>query len=125
MKRFDLTKKRASKFAVLGATRTAQAAIMTLAPGGTSDDALSNEHPHCEQWCFIVSGSGKILTAKPGARQRTTRLRANMLLAIERSERHQLINDGNKPLRTWNLYVPPAYDSHANPKTAAQRKPKS
>jgi mannose-6-phosphate isomerase-like protein (cupin superfamily) len=122
MKRFDLTKKRSKKFSILGATRAAQAAIMTLSPGGTSDDALSNEHPRCEQWCFIVSGSGKILTAKTGTRQRTVRLKANMLVAIERGERHQIVNDGNKPLMTWKLYIPPAYDSHANPKPAAQLK---
>jgi oxalate decarboxylase/phosphoglucose isomerase-like protein (cupin superfamily) len=124
MKRFDLTKKRTKKFSILGETRAAQAATMTLPPGGTSDDVLSNEHPRCEQWCFIISGTGKILAAKPGARQRSIRLRANMLLAIEHGERHRIINDGDQPLTTWNLYVPPAYDSHANPKPTARRNQK-
>lgn len=125
MKRFDLTKKHRSKFSIIGSTRTAQAAVMTLPPGRSSDDALSNEHPRCEQWCFIVAGTGKILTAKPGAHQRTMRLRAKMVVAIERGERHQIINDGDLPLTTWNLYIPPAYDSHANPKPTARRKQKS
>jgi oxalate decarboxylase/phosphoglucose isomerase-like protein (cupin superfamily) len=125
MKRFNLAKKSAREFSIVGATRAAQAAVMTLAPGGTSDDALSNEHPRCEQWCFIFSGTGKIITAKAGVRPRTIRLRANILLAIERGERHQIVNDGDKPLTTWNMYIPPAYDSHAKPKPTVQRKRKS
>jgi hypothetical protein len=43
MKHIKISKKR-GKFTLLAHTRELQAAIMTLRPGGTSDDEPSNEH---------------------------------------------------------------------------------
>jgi len=36
-------------------------------------------------------------------------LRAGTLLLIERGNRHEIRNTGRGPLRTLNVYVPPAY----------------
>ena len=38
--------------------------MMTLQPGGTSDDEPSNEHPRSEQWVFVLSGTGEALIGK-------------------------------------------------------------
>ena len=45
-------------------TREMQAAMMTLRPGGTSDDEPSNEHRGSEQWLFVISGSGEARIGK-------------------------------------------------------------
>ena len=37
------------------------------------------------------------------------RLRKNVLLLIERGDRHEIRNNGRALLRTLNFYVPPAY----------------
>ena len=98
------TGKHRGEFKVVHATRGAQAAMMTLAPGGTSSDKPENEHPWAEQWLFVVSGSGR---AKVG-KSRVT-VRENSLLLIEKGEPHQVVNTGRRPLVTLNLYAPPAY----------------
>ena len=36
-------------------------------------------------------------------------LREHTLLLIQRGDRHQIRNTGRAPLRTLNVYVPPAY----------------
>ena len=99
------------EFDVLFSSRNAQVATMVLKPGDCSDDSVCNEHPNSEQWVYIVSGTGSITTAKRGARNRTTKLKAGDIVLIEKAERHQIRNIGKRPLRTMNLYVPPAYDN--------------
>ena len=39
------------------------------------------------------------------------RLAEGSLILIERGDRHEIRNTGEKPLRTLNFYVPPAYGS--------------
>jgi oxalate decarboxylase/phosphoglucose isomerase-like protein (cupin superfamily) len=108
-------------FKPIGETRSAQAAMMTLRPGATSDEELSNEHPRAEQWIYVVSGSGKATTQKAGGSRRVTALRAGTLVVIEKGERHQLKNTGKAPLRTLNFYVPPAYDREGEVRQRARR----
>jgi len=97
-------------FEVLHATATSQAAMMTLAPGETSNESSDNEHAWAEQWLFVVSGEG---VAKSGAR--TVKLRPGSLLLVERAEPHQIRNTGSVPLVTLNVYAPPAYDEDGEP----------
>jgi mannose-6-phosphate isomerase-like protein (cupin superfamily) len=85
MKHIATSAKRGT-FNILLRSRSTQAAKMTLAPGATSDDEVSNEHPSSEQWLFVISGSGEAVI---GTRQ--------------------------SPLRTIKLYAPPAYDPHGDP----------
>jgi mannose-6-phosphate isomerase-like protein (cupin superfamily) len=110
MKHFKTGKSR-GKFDVLTATRGIQAAMMTLQPGGTSDDEPSNEHPRSEQWVFVLSGTGEVLIGKRRSQLRRLKLAANSLLLIEKGELHQIRNTGKRPLRTINFYGPPAYRS--------------
>jgi oxalate decarboxylase/phosphoglucose isomerase-like protein (cupin superfamily) len=104
-----------SKFKLLHATRSAQAAMMMLPAGGTSDESPSNEHASSEQWVFILAGLASIRIGKSKRALRTVRIGRGMLLLIEKGELHQIKNIGRGPLRFLNLYVPPAYDSSGEP----------
>jgi mannose-6-phosphate isomerase-like protein (cupin superfamily) len=83
---------------------------MTLAPGKTSNEDSSNEHAWAEQWLYVVSGQG---TARVG--KRTVKLREGTLLVIQRREPHVIRASKRSRLVTFNVYVPPAYDSGGEP----------
>jgi mannose-6-phosphate isomerase-like protein (cupin superfamily) len=83
--------------------RRAQAATMTISPGG-SEGGPDNRHRGADQWLFVESGRGLAIV-----NGRRYALGAGTLLVIERGDRHEIRNVGRTPLRTLNLYVPPAY----------------
>jgi mannose-6-phosphate isomerase-like protein (cupin superfamily) len=114
MKNISTGQKR-GKFELLARSRDVQVAKMSLAPGGTSDDQPSNEHPRSEQWLLVVSGTGEARVGKRKSNLRTIKLRKNSLLLIEKGELHQIKNSGRSPLQTINFYAAPAYDEHAEP----------
>jgi mannose-6-phosphate isomerase-like protein (cupin superfamily) len=99
-----------SFFDILATTRSAQAAMMILGPGQSTGEP-DNEHPHSEQWLFVVSGTGKALVNK-----RRVDLRENSLLLIEKGEIHQITNTGRKRLVTLSFYAPAAYTKDGEPK---------
>ncbi len=105
------------RFDLLVATRAAQGAMMTLQPGDASDDHPSNEHPKCEQWLFVISGTGHAVVGRTKAALRRVALREHDLLLIEKGELHQIRNTGRRPLVTINFYIPPAYDAHGEPRS--------
>ena len=104
------------QFDVLAATRLAQAAKMTLRPGAASDDEPSNEHPHCEQWLFVISGTGEAIIGKRRGSLRRVELAANSLLVVEKGGLHQIKNTGRRRLVTINFYMPPAYEDSGEPR---------
>ena len=106
---------RSGMFRLLGETRSAQAAMMTLRVGQSTGEP-DNEHSGSEQWLFVISGSGDALVNK-----RRTKIREGSLLLIEKGEVHQIRNTGRKPLVTLNIYVPPAYDKDGEPRNFAKR----
>jgi oxalate decarboxylase/phosphoglucose isomerase-like protein (cupin superfamily) len=108
------TDSKRSLFDLLARTRSLQAAKMTLEPGATSDDSVSNEHLASEQWLFVISGAGEAIVGKRRTALRTIKLREGSLLLIERRELHQIKNTGRRPLQTINFYAPPAYDTHGD-----------
>ena len=81
----------------------AQAARMTLA-AGAREGGPDNRHRGADQWLFVVDGNGEATIE--GER---VELRPGVLVLIERGERHEIRNTGETPLRTVNIYVPPAY----------------
>ena len=83
----------------------AQAAEMVIAPGKAEGDA-HNRHRGADQWLFVLSGTG---TATVNRRRYP--LKAGTLMLIERGDEHEVRNTGRSPLRTLNLYVPPAYEA--------------
>lgn len=96
-------------FRVAFGNRASQAAEMVLAPGDAEGDS-DNRHRGSDQWLYVVSGTG--LAIVNGKRRP---LREGTLLLIERKDRHEIRNTGRTPLRTLNLYVPPAYTKSGNP----------
>jgi len=90
-------------FDVRQTTDDAQAAQMTLSPG-QSTGGPDNRHADSDQWLYAVSGSGRATVDGENVR-----FDAGDLLVIEAGETHEIENDGDEPLETLNLYVPPIY----------------
>jgi mannose-6-phosphate isomerase-like protein (cupin superfamily) len=109
VKSIATTRHRRRELSVLHATRSSQAATMTLAPGAESNESSANEHAWAEQWLYVVSGTG---SARIG--RRTVKLRPGSLLLIEKREPH-VLRAGRRRLVTINVYVPPAYRKDGKP----------
>ena len=90
-------------FAVALSNERAQVATMVIAPGD-SEGGPDNRHRGADQWLYVLSGSG---VATLGGRKH--RLKAGALVLIERGTTHEIRNTGRTPLKTLNVYVPPAY----------------
>ena len=76
---------------------------MMLAPGDC-EGGPDNRHRGADQWLFVQAGTGVAIV-----NGRRVRLRAGSVVLIERGDRHEIRNTGRTPLRTLNIYVPPAY----------------
>lgn len=88
-------------FKVVLENENAQAAVMTIAPGGSS----GGESVHkADQWLFVLSGSGE--AEVNGKRHAVTQ---HSLIIIEAGERHEIYNTGSEPLETLNFYTPPEF----------------
>jgi len=96
----------------------AQAAEMTIAPG-KSEGGPDNRHRGADQWLFVISGSGVAVS-----RGRSRKLKRHSLLLIGRGDTHEIRNTGSTPLRTLNIYVPPAYKADGDPLPAGRSGPK-
>ena len=111
-------------FSVALSNRRAQAATMVIAPGD-SEGGPDNRHRGADQWLFVLSGTGVAVLGG-----RTHRIRANSLVLIERGTTHEIRNTGRTPLRTLNVYVPPAYrsdgklDAHSSTSRRSIRSPR-
>ena len=90
-------------FRVVLGNEHSQAAQMTLGPGET-EGGPDNHHRGADQWLYVVSGTG--VAVVNGER---VELREGTLVLIERGDRHEIRNTGDTPLKTLNVYVPPAY----------------
>ena len=101
MKRATLTFARG--FRVVLGNRRAQAATMTLA-AQESEGGPRNRHRGADQWLFVEAGTGVAIVKK-----RRIKLKPGALLLIKRGDRHEVRNTGRTPLKTLNIYVPPAY----------------
>jgi mannose-6-phosphate isomerase-like protein (cupin superfamily) len=96
-------------FRVVASNERGQVAQMTLAPSKT-EGGPHNRHRGADQWLYVVSGSGEaVVNGKRYALEEGT------LLLIERGDKHEIQNKGKRPLRTLNIYVPPAYTKDENP----------
>ncbi len=90
-------------FRVVLGDRHSQAAQMTLDPQET-EGGPDNRHRGADQWLYVVSGSGQAIVNRD-----RVELREGTLLLIQRGDTHEIRNTGSGPLRTLNIYVPPAY----------------
>jgi mannose-6-phosphate isomerase-like protein (cupin superfamily) len=91
-------------FRVACGNRHSQAAEMTL-PAGGSEGGPDNRHRGSDQWLYVAAGTGIAIVAG-----RQYPLRRGTLILIERGETHEIRNTSRRPLRTLNVYVPPAYN---------------
>src|SRR5918992_362872 len=101
MKRTSLRFGRGFRVAV--GNRRSQSATMTLGPGDC-EGGPDNRHRGADQWLFVSSGNGEVVV-----NGRRVKLTAGSLVLIERGNRHEIRNTGRTPLKTLNVYVPPAY----------------
>jgi mannose-6-phosphate isomerase-like protein (cupin superfamily) len=90
-------------FRVVLGNQHAQAARMTLGPGET-EGGPDKRHDGADQWLYVVGGTGEAVV-----NDERIELREGTILLIERGDRHEIRNSGEEPLRTLNVYVPPAY----------------
>ena len=95
-------------FSVALGNARAQAATMVTAPGDC-EGGRDNRHRGADQWLYVLAGSGVAILAG-----RTHRIRAGTIVLIERGTTHEIRNTGRTPLKTLNIYVPPAYRSDGN-----------
>lgn len=91
------------EFRVVFGNEHAQAAEMTIGPGD-SEGGPDNRHRGADQWLFVVAGTGEAIV-----KEERIPLREGSLLLIQRGETHEIRNNGRAPLKTLNIYVPPAY----------------
>jgi mannose-6-phosphate isomerase-like protein (cupin superfamily) len=96
-------------FRVQIGNRDSQAAEMVLAPGDAEGDS-DNRHRGADQWLFVLSGTGMARV-----NERRYKLSKGSLMFIERGDEHEIRNTGRGPLRTLNIYVPPAYRANGDP----------
>jgi mannose-6-phosphate isomerase-like protein (cupin superfamily) len=101
-------------FRVVLGDRHSQAAQMTLGPGETAGGP-DNRHRSADQWLYVVGGSGEAVV-----NGRRMGLRAGTLLLVQRGDRHKIRNTGKAPLRTLNVYVPPAYTDKGEERPAGR-----
>lgn len=111
MKHVRTSRLRRRGFQVLHATRTSQAATMTIRPGEASSEDSANEHGWAEQWLYVVAGTGRARVSG-----RTVQLREGSLLLIGKREPHVIRNTGRSDLVTINVYAPPAYRADGEPR---------
>ncbi len=90
-------------FDVVAGTDDSQAATMIL-EAGQSTGGPDNRHPRSDQWLYVASGTGTA-TVEGTAHA----LRPGTLVCIESGETHEIVNDGDEPLETVNVYAPPVY----------------
>ena len=89
-------------FSVALTNRRAQAATMVIEPGDC-EGGPDNRH-RSDQWLFVLSGKGVAIVGR-----RKHALRPDSIVLIERGTTHEIRNTGRTPLKTLNIYVPPAY----------------
>jgi mannose-6-phosphate isomerase-like protein (cupin superfamily) len=90
-------------FRVSIGNRRSQTATMILAPAAC-EGGPDNRHRGADQWLFVAAGTGVAIV-----NGRRLPLKRGTLLLIERGDRHEIRNTGRTPLKTLNVYVPPAY----------------
>jgi mannose-6-phosphate isomerase-like protein (cupin superfamily) len=108
--------KNRAKFKVIAQGSSSQAAMMTLKSGESSSKEVEDEHPKAEQWVYVISGSGRAKT-----NGRSVAIKEGSLLLIEKNEAHQIINTGQSPLVTLNIYAPPAYTENEEVRPSVER----
>lgn len=91
-------------FKVLQTSTKTQTAMMTLRPGEESGP-MGNDHPKSEQVVFVIEG--QVVAEIAGS---TATLKAGDSVTVPLRARHRFVNRSRRPVVTFNVYAPPAYD---------------
>lgn len=73
-------------------------------PPGRSTGGPTNAHADSDQWLVVRAGQG--VATVDGE---TVPLRPGDVVLIEAGEPHEIETDGDEPLETVSVYVPPTY----------------
>ena len=92
-------------FKVLQTSKKSQTAMMTLKPGEESGP-MGNDHPASEQVLLVLEGE---VVAEIGTKRR--KLKAGDAVIVPLRARHRFVNRSKRPVVTFNVYAPPAYDA--------------
>ena len=87
-----------------------QIVMMSIPPG----EDIGEETHEADQTTFFVSGEGQAKLDGKG-----TKVSANHLLVIPKGTKHNIINNGDEPLKLFSVYAPPAEDPGVSNKTKA------
>ena len=87
-----------------------QIVMMHIPPG----EDIGEETHDADQTTFFVSGEGQAKLDGKG-----TKVSANHLLVIPKGTKHNIINNGDEPLKLFSIYAPPAEDPGVSNKTKA------
>jgi mannose-6-phosphate isomerase-like protein (cupin superfamily) len=90
-------------FDVIMRSPRSQAAIMVLS-AGSSTGGPDNRHADSDQWLMVLEGCGLARVE-----HQEIPLERDDLLLIAAGETHEIVNRGDGPLKTLNIYAPPAY----------------
>jgi quercetin dioxygenase-like cupin family protein len=88
-------------FHILNDNGRTQIATTVIEPGGKVGNH-ENKHPYSDQCAYILDGQGEAWIAG-----NKISLEKGSLVLIEASEKHELHNTGESPLRILNIYAPP------------------
>ena len=87
-----------------------QIVMMNIQPG----DEIGEETHDADQTTFFVAGEGQaVLDGKK------TKVTPNHLLVIPKGTKHNIVNQGQQPLKLFSVYSPPAEDHGVAHKTKA------
>lgn len=89
-------------FQVLAGSGRSEAATMVLG-AGEKTGGPDNRHAGSDQWLYVLEGAG---CARVG--DEDVALAPGTLLLIEAGETHE-VAAADRPLKTLNIYAPPAY----------------
>ena len=85
-----------------------QIVLMSIEPG----DDIGEEVHEADQTTFFVSGQGQAVV--DGSK---TKVSENHLIVIPKGAKHNIINQGEEPLKLFTVYSPPAEEQGVSHKT--------
>jgi mannose-6-phosphate isomerase-like protein (cupin superfamily) len=88
-----------------------QIVLMSIEPG----DDIGEETHEADQTTFFVSGQGQAVV--DGSK---TKVSENHLIVIPKGAKHNIINQGDEPLKLFTVYSPPAEEQGVSHKTKAE-----
>jgi mannose-6-phosphate isomerase-like protein (cupin superfamily) len=85
-----------------------QIVMMHLKPG----EEIGEETHDADQTTFFVAGEGRVVV--DGSRSKVS---PNHLVVIPKGSKHNIINEGDEPMKLFTVYSPPAEEEGVSHKT--------